>query len=98
MAEYQIREYRVKSGKMDDFLKQWRTEIVPLRKKIGFVVIGGWMDRKDNRFIWIVGWEGAGTFEEANARYYSSPERMEISPDPRTYLEEIKTTMMTSAM
>ena len=83
---------------MDEFVKQWRTEIVPLRKKIGFVVIGGWMDRKDNRFVWIVGWEGSGSFEEASKRYYGSPERAAISPDPTTYLEEIKTSMMTSAM
>lgn len=96
--EYMLRDYRVKPGEMEDFVSEWKTKIVPLRKKLGFEVVGAWTVG-DGRFVWILGYQGkSGDFEEANERYYSSKERKAMKPDPARHLAEIKHWMMTSAL
>ena len=96
MTEYQLREYKVKEGEMDALIEAWRTSVVPLRRKLGFHVVGAWVSRKENRFVWIVGWDGSGSFEEAAKRYYDSPERNTMKPDPASFLAEMDTIMVSS--
>ena len=51
---------------MAEWIKEWRTKVYRLRLKKGFKVIGAWTVVEENRFVWILGWEGPGTFEKAN--------------------------------
>jgi hypothetical protein len=45
-----------------------------------------------NQFVWIV--EHTGDFDVANARYYDSPERKALTPDPVRLLDKIEHWML----
>jgi hypothetical protein len=81
-AGSQLRIYRIQPGKLDQFVREWRAGVVPLREKHGFRVDGAWAVEGEDRFVWILTFAGAGTFEEADAAYYASPERKALQPDP----------------
>jgi NIPSNAP len=97
-TQYQLREYDVKPGEMDEFVKEWREIIYPLRLKFGFAVVGAWRVDGDARFVWILKWDHASkTFEQADKEYYDSDERKAIQPPPTRHLARIETRMMTDA-
>lgn len=97
--EYQLREYRVKPGEMDEWVQEWREKIYPLRIKYGFRVIGAWVDDKENRFVWILGFDTLeSSFADAEKRYFDSPERKTISPDPIRHLASTSQTMIRSVI
>ena len=89
--QYQLRDYTVRPGEFDEFLREWAELIVPLRRRLGFEVIGAW--RGENRFVWVIGHEDVAS---ANAAYYASPERAALSPDPARHLAEVRTAILES--
>jgi hypothetical protein len=91
VVEIELRDYRIRHGQMDAWIAAWKSGIVPLREKAGFHIIGAWVDRQNDRFLWLIGYAGAGEFETANNRYYSSPERESLQPNPAELIEEIQT-------
>ena len=90
---YQLRDYVVKPGAMTEWLREWRAQIVPLRRQHGFQVVGAWTSG-DHRFIWILAHE---RFEDADRDYYESPTRAALSPDPARHLDTTTTLMMEQA-
>jgi hypothetical protein len=82
----QVRTYRVRDGLLDEWVEKWRTLVVPLRRDLGFEVHGSWVDRERGAHIWVVSYDGEGTFEEANQRYWASPRREALGLDPGDYL------------
>jgi hypothetical protein len=84
--EFQLREYRIEEGHLDDFVREWRELVLPLRVSRGFSVFGPWVEREASRFVWIVGYDG--DISAANDAYYSSPEREAIDPDPARLVVE----------
>jgi hypothetical protein len=94
--EYQLRDYRVKPGEIDEFIKEWKEKLYPLRVKKNFKLIGAWIVNGENRFVWILGYEGS--FEKAEKDYYDSPERKAISPDPARHLENPQHFQMSSVL
>lgn len=96
--EYQLRIYEVKKGKMESWLAEWNSKIRPLRESHGFKIVGGWTLPKQNKFVWILGWNGRGKFSEADARYYESTARKKITPDPARHLRGAETSVMESAL
>jgi len=93
---WQIREYTVKPGEMNQWIEEWRARIVPLRLRHGFQVLGSWTVDGTDEFIWIVGYEGLKSWQEADADYYQSPERKAIDPDPARHLAHVNARLMTS--
>jgi NIPSNAP len=91
VVEIELRDYRIRHGQMDAWIAGWKSGVVPLREKAGFHIIGAWVDRQNDRFVWLVGYAGAGEFETANNRYYSSHERGSLQPDPAELIEEVET-------
>ncbi len=91
----QLRIYKVKPGEMDAFVREWRTGVVPLRKKFGFKVEGAWTIRKDDTFVWILTYDGPEGFEARDAAYYASPERKALTPSPARHLDSMDTRLMT---
>ena len=77
---FQLREYTIEEGRLDDFVEIWRELICPLRVSLGFSVFGPWVDREASRFVWLLGFDG--DIRAANERYNSSPERAAMDPDP----------------
>ena len=49
----QIRIYTINKGEMDNFLKHFKEDIKPLHEKIGIPIVGAWVNRPQNEFIWI---------------------------------------------
>jgi hypothetical protein len=84
----QLRMYRIADGKLAEFVHLWMTEVLPLRRKMGFTIDAAWTVRGEDRFVWIVSYEGEESFEVKNAEYYESPERKALDPDPADLIEE----------
>ena len=89
---YQLREYTVKPGEMDEFISEWAAIVLPLRQKFGWSVDGPWISRDENKFVWIVGAQGDSVAdgEAKDKEYYDSPERAAIDPDPARHLGEVR--------
>ena len=85
--EYQLRHYRIRPGTFDLFLEAWLKGVYPLRQSFGFRFVGVWADREKSEFVWVMGYGGPGSLEEADRRYYASPERNAMDPDPAQYIE-----------
>ena len=49
----QIRIYTINKGEMDNFLKHFKEDIIPLHEKIGVPITGAWVNRPQNEFIWV---------------------------------------------
>jgi hypothetical protein len=91
---YQLRMYRIHDGELDDWIAEWRQSVLPLRSAKGFEVLGPWVNRAENRFVWVIGHED---FEAADAAYYDSPERRALHPDPARHLAEAQAWLMDPA-
>jgi len=94
----QLRMYRVTEGRLAEFVQLWLTSVLPLRRKMGFTVDGAWTVRGEDRFVWIVSYEGEESFEAKNAEYYESPERKALDPNPAELIEESQEIMLSSVM
>ena len=86
---FQLREYTVKDGGLDQFVREWREHVLPLRLSLGFNVLGPFVERDANRFVWIIGHDG--DIEAANDAYYSSDARKAMDPDPARLLVDQRT-------
>jgi hypothetical protein len=81
--QFQLRDYQIKPGQMNEWITEWSRHVRPLREAAGFGLVGAWVARGENRFIWILGRED---FEAADRRYYLSDQRRSIDPDPARHL------------
>jgi hypothetical protein len=86
--ETQLRDYRIKPGHMDDWIAGWSAGIVPVRRQEGFEIVGAWVDRQHDRFVWVVGYSGTDGFEAAEDRYHALPERLALDPNPSAFILE----------
>lgn len=93
MAESQLRIYDVKPGQMEAFLKVFES-IPAIRRRHGFTIDGVWIDEIGDKFVWVVSYDGPATFVEATARYEADPERQEMDPPPRQFLDAVELRMM----
>jgi hypothetical protein len=85
--ETQIRIYRVRAGELERFVDEWQAHVRPLREQLGFRVLGAWASEEDDRFVWVLAYDGEDGLSAANARYYQSEERAALDPDPARLLE-----------
>ena len=77
---------------MDAFCQEWGEQILPLRLQRGFRVTGPWVIDDTSQFVWIV--QHDGDWEVAESRYYESPERKAMDPDPTRHLAKIEHWML----
>jgi NIPSNAP len=98
VAHYQLREYTIKPGEIEQWIDEWRTKIVPLRRRFGFEVVGAWTVAGTDRFIWVIRYDGPRPWEEADTEYYESAERKALSPDPARHMALAETRMMVSVL
>lgn len=78
----QLRDYRIQPGALTQWVSEWTEKVRPLREQLGFKVIGAWTIEEEDRFVWILSWEGVGSFEDADRAYYESPARAAFEPNP----------------
>jgi hypothetical protein len=94
LVEVQLRDYRIQPGQMDAWIAGWKSGVVPVRQEFGFQVLGAWVDREHDRFIWLIGYPGTDGFDAANDRYYASEQRSSLRPEPSELIEEAKKVMV----
>ena len=83
-----LRMYTIRPGAMEAWLEEWREDVVPLRRRLGFEVLGAWAG--EDTFTWLLGYDGADGIEAANAAYYASPERAALDPDPARHIADAR--------
>jgi hypothetical protein len=88
-VRFQLREYTIEDGHLDEFVREWREHVLPLRVSLGFSVLGPWVERDANRFVWLIGHDG--DIEAANEAYSESDERKAMDPDPARLILETRT-------
>jgi hypothetical protein len=86
MKTTQLRDYTVKPGELDRFTEVWSKQVRPLRAKKGFVVEGAWRIPSEDRFVWVVSYDGPLAWDAADRSYSESPERKAMDPDPASFL------------
>ncbi|TLZ66153.1 MAG: NIPSNAP family containing protein [Methanobacteriota archaeon] len=97
-AVSQLRIYRIKEGRMEEWLAGWKRGVLPLRRKLGFRIEGAWEVRAEDTFVWILTYDGPEGFEARDAAYYASPERKALKPDPAELIEGADTYTMASVL
>ena len=88
--ELVLRIYTIKPGEMADWLDEWRAQVLPLRRQLGFTILGAWVSDENDTFTWLLGYDGAEGLEAANAAYYDSPARAALDPDPARHIGEAR--------
>lgn len=83
---------------MQEFLDAWLAGVVPLRRRFGFEVIGAWVVDGADELVWIIGYAGDDGFDAADDRYYASPERAALDPDPAQWFESAEATRLSSVL
>ncbi len=92
----QLRDYRITHGDLDRFVNEWGASLAPLRRRIGFEIPGAWTVPDEQRFVWLLAHPGDWTaFEEADTRYFASPDRASLDPDPARYIAEQRNARLT---
>ncbi|HEY8869653.1 MAG TPA: hypothetical protein VIM30_09695 [Candidatus Limnocylindrales bacterium] len=56
----------------------------------GFAV-EAWTVPEESTFVWLLGYSGPGSFEDADAGYYASGERPALDPDPAQWIVDNRT-------
>lgn len=95
---FELRQYRTRPGRRDEWVRFFEAEIVPFQTSKGMTVIGSWTVEDDpDRFVWIRRFES----EEDRVRLYkdvyeSDHWKTKVAPITGELLirEEIKVTRM----
>ncbi len=82
----QIRIYTINRDKMDDFVKVWQEGVAPIRRKVGFEILGAWVIQATNQFVWLIGYDGPEEWAVKDQEYFNSPERKRLKPDPASLI------------
>jgi hypothetical protein len=49
----QVRIYTINRGQLDAFVQHFKDETMPLHAKVGIPIVGTWINRPQNEFIWV---------------------------------------------
>jgi NIPSNAP protein len=92
----QLRDYRITDGSLDQFVAAWQRHLAPLRRELGFTISGAWTVDGESRFVWLLTYPGDwDAFEEADRRYFASPQRAALDPDPARLIEDQRNVRLT---
>jgi hypothetical protein len=94
-TEWRLRDYRVDPEHFEEFVEAWTAGVLPLRRRFGFRVLA-WALPEESRFVWLLGYAGPGSLDEADSRYYASPERAAVTPEPAQWVLEKRDAMVTA--
>ncbi|PYR47862.1 MAG: hypothetical protein DMF89_17685 [Acidobacteria bacterium] len=76
-------------------LYTWQKGVYPLRTRLGYRIPFAAKIPSTNQFLWIVQYTGPDTWEQKEAQYYASAERVALSPDPRVWIARPEQLMVT---
>ena len=82
----QVRIYTINRGMLDSWVKVFNEKIVPTSAQYGVNVIGAWVNRPQNEFIWVRTFDN----DETLKTYESSPERATYTPQTSQHIAKIE--------
>ena len=68
----QIRIYTINKGEMEKFLRHFKEDIVSLDQKIGVPIVGAWVNRPQNEFIWVRSYKDKAELEAKNKEFQAA--------------------------
>lgn len=75
MAFYELRQYRILPGRMDDWLELMENEIIPFQVAKGMVITGSYRGEDDDSvYVWMRRFESEDQRKALYAAVYESPE------------------------
>ena len=82
MAFYELRRYRVRPGKMDEWVRCMEEVIIPFQVAHGMVIAGSFRGEQDDlTYVWLRRFESESERERLYAAVYESNEwKQEIAP------------------
>ena len=82
MAFYELRRYRVRPGKMDEWVRCMEEVIIPFQVARGMVIAGSFRgEQDDSTYVWLPRFESEAEREQLYAAVYESDEwKQEIGP------------------
>jgi hypothetical protein len=89
MAFYELRQYKIKPGKMVEWLKLMEGEIIPFQVSKGMVITGSYQGEEDKSiYIWTRRFENESERERLYADVYESDRwKNDISPQVGELME-----------
>lgn len=78
----QLRIYTINRGALKEFAAEWEEKLVPIRRKVGFQVLGAWTVEATNQFVWLMDYDGPEAWEVKDREYFQSDERRALDPNP----------------
>ncbi len=91
----QLRIYRTAPGQAAHSRPSGGAAVRPLREQFGFRV-RGWVSEETDQFFWLLEHDDRASFERADAAYYASEARQQVSPDPARLVEDAVHTWVTA--
>jgi quinol monooxygenase YgiN len=82
----QVRIYTINRGMLDSWIQLFNEKIVPTSARFGVNVVGAWVNRPQNEFIWVRTFES----EDSLKVYENSPERAAYSPQTGSHIAKIE--------
>jgi hypothetical protein len=82
----QVRIYTINRGMLDKWVEFFNGNIVPNSAKYGIKVLGAWVNRPQNEFVWVRTYES----DEQLDVYTRSPERMAVIGEAGSYIAKIE--------
>jgi hypothetical protein len=90
----QVRIYTINRGMLDSWIQIFNEKIVPTSAQFGVNVIGAWVNRPQNEFIWVRTFDS----EETLKRYEDSPERATYTPQTGPHIAKIEVRTVENAL
>jgi hypothetical protein len=82
----QVRIYTINRGMLDSWIKVFNEKIVPTSASYGVRVIGAWVNRPQNEFVWVRTFDSPETLRT----YEQSPERAAYSGETGPHIAKIE--------
>ncbi len=89
MAFYELRQYKVLPGKMDEWVKVMEQEIIPFQVSLGMVITGSFRGETDDSvYVWLRRFENEAEREALYKAVYESDHwKTKIGPRIPEYLD-----------
>jgi hypothetical protein len=79
----EVRIYTMNKGKLDEFVELWNGKLAPIHAQYGLKILGAWVNRPQNEFIWIRVFESEADRDAKTRQYMESPERRALGDAPQ---------------
>src|ERR1700689_4918627 len=89
-VERELRIYTLRPGTLDEFVFSWRREVLPLRARYGFEVLGAWSEPERYEFVWELGYGGEEGLREGERRYAAARALLTFEYDPADYVASVQ--------